>query len=344
MPSKVFFSLRPSVRRVERESSVLKNGSMLLEDLIASCDGESNPIRTYSADELVKATDNFHPSCLISEDAFYQVFRGFLDDRSVLIKKYFEGRSHGDDEVTSMAIRDIIVSMQMSTHKNALKLLGCCLEFSIPALVLEYAAKRVFDPYGGLGFSGSLPWKTRMLIAKKVANALAYLHTAFPRPIIHRDLNSSSIFLGHDYVPKLTNFSLSISIPPMQSHVEDLPKGTFGYLDPSYMKSGYITEKSDVYSFGVHLLVFLTGQKALVKYDTIEYQSIIAYVKRHVSEIGQIQTIVDPKIKEDVGRDEKVQRQLQDFLQLALSCTQEESERRPYMTDVARELVRIDKI
>lgn len=351
-------TMSSKVLKEERQRSFLDNGSILLEDLIASCDGKSNPIRCYSADELTRATNNFDPSCIMQDCSptensqfpssihvygGYKMFRGFLHDRSIIVKK-FMGTG---DEAKSMAIRDIIISMQMSNHKNVLKLLGCCLEISVPALVHEYAMEGVLNDHGGLGGNenySSLPWKTRLRIAKQLANALTYLHTAFPRPIIHRDLKPSCIFLGHDYVPKLTNFSLSISIPPMQSHVEDDLKGTFGYLDPSYMKSGYITEKSDVYSFGVHLLVFLTGQKVVDKYDAIEYQSIIAYVKQHLSEIGQIQTIVDPKINEVVGGDEKVQQQLQDFLQLALSCTQDEIERRPYMTDVARELVRIDKI
>ncbi|XP_068322822.1 non-functional pseudokinase ZED1-like [Pyrus communis] len=345
MLSKVFFSLRPSIRKVERESSVLKNGSMLLEDLIASCDGESNPIRTYSADELVKATDNFHPSCLISEDLSFQVFRGFLDDRSVLIKKYFEGRWLSEAKVTSMAIRDIIISMQMSTHKNALKLLGCCLEFSIPALVLEYAAKGVLDHHGGLGFSRSLPWKTRMLIAKKVANALAYLHTAFPRPIIHRDLKPACIFLDDDYLPKLSDFSLSITIPPQQLHVEDSVRGTPRYVDPTYLATGYLTEKTDVYSFGVVLLVFLMGRKIQDVDQALaaeEDRSIPKYLKLHASN-GEYKTIVDPCILEEVGADEQAHQQLQDFLALVLLCTKDEREARPCMIDVAKELVRIEK-
>ncbi|KAB2604134.1 inactive serine/threonine-protein kinase [Pyrus ussuriensis x Pyrus communis] len=340
MLSKVFFSLCPSIRKAERESSVLKNGSMLLEDLIASCDGESNPICTYSADELVKATDNFHPSCLISEDSDFQVFRGFLDDRSVLIKKYFQERWLSEANATSMAIRDIIISMQMSTHKNALKLLGCCLEFSIPALVLEYAAKGVLDNHGGLGFSRSLPWKTRMLIANKVANALAYLHTAFPRPIIHRGLNPACIFLDDDYLPKLSDFSLSITIPPQQLHVEDDVKGTYRYLDPTYMATGYLTEKTDVYSFGVVLLVFLMGRKIQDVDQAAE--SVPEYVKLHASN-GEYKTIVDPCILEEVGADEQAHQQLQDFLALALLCTKDEREERPCMIDVAKELVRIEK-
>ena len=78
----------------------------------------------------------------------------------------------------------------------------------------------------------------------------------------------------------------------------------------------------------------------MTRQNTIDY----CIHETNVSEIEQIQTIVDPKVYEDVGEDEKVQQQLQDFLQLALSSTQDEIERRPCMTDVARELVRIDKI
>ncbi|BFG42138.1 hypothetical protein CerSpe_284120 [Prunus speciosa] len=186
---------------------------MLLKDLIASCDGKSHPIRCYSAVELIRATNNFDPSCVIDR-LHADTYRGILDDRTVIIKKY----RHWVD----LAIRDIIISMQMSTHKNSLKLLGCCLEFDVPALVFENAGK------GGLNYDGSLvvdnellPWKTRLRIAKQLASALTYLHTAFPRPIIHRGVSSCCILLDDDYVPKLFDFSFSITIPPGQLYVVD---------------------------------------------------------------------------------------------------------------------------
>ncbi|EOY11443.1 Uncharacterized protein TCM_026616 [Theobroma cacao] len=46
------------------EGPLLKNGSMLLEKLIASCNGKCNPIRTFSAEELSKATNVFYNCCL----------------------------------------------------------------------------------------------------------------------------------------------------------------------------------------------------------------------------------------------------------------------------------------
>lgn len=344
MASKASFSIIPCVKRKEekeeRKRSFLKNGSILLKDLIASCDGKSHPIRCYSAAEIIRAANDY-PSCIIDRSPFAELYRGILDDRTVIIKKY---RDWVD---TDRAIRDIIISMQMSSHKNSLKLLGCCLEFEMPALVFENAGK------GGLNFDGSLvadnellPWKTRLRIAKQLASAFTYLHTAFPRPIIHRRITSHCILLDDDYVPKLFDFSLSLTIPPDQLYVqEDFATGRMGYLDPTYVKTCQISEKTDVYCFGVILLIFLMRRQAAHWNDAGNvWEYLTRDPKLNVSD-GQIQieTIADPKILEEVGGDEQAQQQLQDFLALALLCIQEETEARPDMIDVAKELVRIDK-
>ncbi|PRQ23878.1 putative non-specific serine/threonine protein kinase [Rosa chinensis] len=105
------------------------------------------------------------------------------------------------------------------------------------------------------------------------------------------------------------------------------------------MRSGYISEKGDVYSFGVLLLVFLTGQEALIRYEEGgKYQSIIPYVKSHACD-GQIETIVDPEVLREAKGDKHTQQYLHDFLALALLCTSDSSEARPDMIDVAKELV-----
>ena len=63
--------------------------------------------------------------------------------------------------------------------------------------------------------------KMGLKVAKEIANAITYLHTAFARPIIHRDIRPSSIFLDKDNVSKLCDFDLSISIPEGKTQVED---------------------------------------------------------------------------------------------------------------------------
>ncbi|CAB4321057.1 unnamed protein product [Prunus armeniaca] len=356
MASKALFSIIPCVKRKEekeeRKRSFLKNGSILLKDLIASCDGKSHPIRSYSAAELIGATNNFDRSCMI--DGFHRdMYRGILDDRTVIIMKHFNVKEDFLDiiikkhDITDEAIRDIIISMQMSTHKNSLKLLGCCLEFHGPALVFENAGKGLLNNHGSLVVDNELlPWKTRLRIARQLASALTYLHTAFPRPIVHRNLSPTCILLDDDYVPKLFDFSLSITIPPDQLYVQENFAGwPSGYVDPTYLKSYQSSEKTDVYSFGVLLLVFLMRRAAE---DWNEAGNVCEYLTRDPklnASDGQIQieTIADPKILEGVGGDEQAQQQLQDFLALALLCIQEETEARPDMIDVAKELVRIDK-
>ncbi|KAL6219064.1 hypothetical protein ACLB2K_012270 [Fragaria x ananassa] len=267
----------------EKEAS-LQNGSMLLEDLIASCDGKALPIRHYSAQELIGATNNFDRINLVAQYGYYSAFRGFLENRSVIIKK-MKNRDG--------AIRDIIISMQMSTHKNVSKLLGCCLEFPVPALVHEYAPKGVLSSRGGYGDNDneSLPWKTRLCIAKQVANTITYLHTAFLRPIIHRDLKPECIFLDNDFAPKLCDFSLSVTIPPEQSHVEDVLTGTYGFLDPEYLVSSQFTEKTYVYSFGVILLILFTGESAIFRNEAEGQSHIVTHVNLHACD-GQFQTIL----------------------------------------------------
>lgn len=93
-----------------------------------------------------------------------------------------------------------------------------CLEFPVPVLVLENAKNGALNDQGGFGANEYLPWKIRLQVAKELANALKYLHTALSRPIIHRDIRPNSVFLDHDFVPKFSDFSLAITIPPDQSH------------------------------------------------------------------------------------------------------------------------------
>ncbi|KAB1207381.1 Wall-associated receptor kinase-like 1 [Morella rubra] len=331
--------------RMETDTSFLINGSMLLEDLIASSNGKCNPIRNFTADELIRATNNWDPRHVVQkcpllptwrpifdELEFFHVDRvsvsvscdiywGCLDDRRVLVKK-FTGVS-SKDEVRSLVIRDIIIATQMSNHKNVLKLIGCCVQFPVPVLVHEYASNGPLNDQGGFGADEYLPWKTRLRIAKELANALTYLHSALRRPVVHRDVRPSCILLDHNLVPKLCNFALSITIPPNQSHASDDVKQTFGYTCLEDLVSGFVTEKSDVYSFGVLLLVFLTD------------------VRYHVRS-GAQSRIMDPKIVSEEGGEGQA-RQLKDFLALASACVQEKSEARPDMIDVANELMRIQK-
>ncbi|XP_028057062.1 non-functional pseudokinase ZED1-like [Camellia sinensis] len=157
----------------EQERKFLENGSMLLEELIA-----------------------------------------FSNGVLIFVNKYDDPNGHlHSNEVKSFAIRDLVVTTLMSSHKNVLKLIGCCLDFEFPALVYEYTgsieslANRLYERKGDMmENNGLLMWKSRLKFAYDVAYAIVYMHTAFSTPIIHRDLTPNHIIINQFGIAKLIDF------------------------------------------------------------------------------------------------------------------------------------------
>ncbi|CAA2993673.1 non-functional pseudokinase ZED1-like [Olea europaea subsp. europaea] len=110
----------------------------------------------------------------------------------------------------------------------------------------------------GNNIGRSLSWSNDLKTATDVANAVVYLHTAFPTPIIHRDLGTKNIVIDNNGVAKLVDFSLSIALPPGESQVEvDIVVGMKGHLDPDYMTTGISTEKGEIGEIEHQLQAFL---------------------------------------------------------------------------------------
>nr|XP_048335723.1 non-functional pseudokinase ZED1-like isoform X4 [Ziziphus jujuba var. spinosa] len=238
----------------------------------------------------------------------------------------------GIDRTSLSGSRDIAITSQMSSHNRVLKLIGCCLELPVPALVYEDNECVPLNPRGYISDNDSaLPWKTRLRIAKDVANALTYLHTTFSTPIVHRNVKPSNVFLDKDLAPKLCNFYLSISIPKGETRVEDQVAGTEGFVDPEYYNTSFVTEQSDVYGFGVFLLVLLSGK------SPFEFPDLTDFVQKKPWD-----EVVDPKILEEEGVIEE-EHKLQALRNLVLRCIQTKADDRPMMIDVAKELLQIHR-
>ncbi|MCD7469035.1 hypothetical protein HAX54_007654 [Datura stramonium] len=234
-------------------------------------------------------------------------------------------------------------SIQQMDFKKVLaptytKIIGYCLEFERVALVYEYSQ---FDYL--FNCTQFLTWEKRLKIAIDVASVILYLHTEFPRPIIHRNLTSNNVILDQNGVVKLYNFECCIPLPIGKVQVQDDLIGTIGYLDPEYVRSSNVTLKSDVFSFGLFLLVLLSGKEMKVnhegKYYTEDYGliSLENYAKICVENNKLEDNLIDTKIFQEE------QKKLKAFLNLALRCAKRVGENRPNMIDVAKELQRIKK-
>ncbi|XP_027150577.1 non-functional pseudokinase ZED1-like [Coffea eugenioides] len=331
----------PFYKRKEEKEHFRHNGSLLLEGLISCFGGRYElPIRSFTAGEVIRATNNFSEQVNHIALDSWKFFRGNLQDRPILVK-FGEVGSGAFPARPEFIIRGIVVNSQMSHLKNVLHLIGCCLEFELPALVYAYAPGMESLPHS-LSYprNGQLiSWKSRIKIASDIANVLLYLHTAFPSPIIFRNLKLASVILDSSGVAKLFGFEFSISLPPGEKKIEDEICGTSGYLDPEYFKSGFVTEKSDVYSLGVFILLLITGETRVFK----DGEPTIPYFKRRL-ENDQLKHILDPKSFEEEGYNEhEIEQHLLPFTNLALRCTEEKGEDRPDMIEVAKQLRQIEK-
>ncbi|XP_050246516.1 serine/threonine-protein kinase ZRK1-like isoform X3 [Quercus robur] len=378
MPFHHFF-----IKRKRGERAFYENGSLLLEKLIASCNAKPIPIRTFSPQQLRQATNNFSSEKLVMEFSIWYegsleggivlikcsfvrnakpipirtfspqqlrqatknypaehlgiyFYKGSLEGRIVLIKRL--------GFWTDKAINDLVISAQMSGHSNVLKPIGCCLHTPYPVFVFEFAANgsladRIYVSHR----RQPMEWERRLKIARQIAHALSYLHTAFPRPVLHLCTHTRSILLDEHDVPKLSHFHFSVSIPEGEADVDAPFRSIF--CAPEFEATGKATEKADVYDFGRILLELLTGEDSLnITRFTIDKDStLIAYIHNR-AQGSCMNEIVDPAIlAEDGEGGASLQHQLQAVVDLGLTCTEEDPQTRPTMVDVTKQLRRIER-
>ncbi|XP_006300486.2 inactive serine/threonine-protein kinase At1g67470 [Capsella rubella] len=258
-------SKKKNKKPTESEILANKRGTKLLEELIECYDGKSNPIKFFSTDEILNATNSFSGSNRLSELDGYGCYHwtdwysGKNENHPrILVKKLYR---YADGTF----IRDIAVSSMVSGHNNFMKLVGCCLQSKNPVMVYDGVKKHYQIDIR------RETWKRRMKIAEDIATALAYLHTAFPRPFVYRSICRENILVDEDGVAKLTDFSYCVSIPQGETFVQvEKVAGINGYMDDKYMRNRLVSEETDIFAIGILMLKFLTGKEILWIYDDDE--------------------------------------------------------------------------
>ncbi|KAI4365322.1 hypothetical protein MLD38_021315 [Melastoma candidum] len=285
-------------------------------------------IRTYALEELRAATRNFKFRIGIGATSY--VYLAELGDGRFGVVKRLMGERGGSKK---MFLDEVSVLLRIS-HPNLVGLLGFCCEGGEQLLLLEYIPnKSLFDrihTHKGQGL-GTLPWASRVSIALDVARALSYLHEQADPPIIHRDVKSSNILLIDDNHAKLADFGLcKLGIESYYSQTPCIIKGSFGYVDVNYLKTGLVSPKSDVYSYGVLLLELITGLKSMQGSATLPEWT--EETRRKIND-KELMELLDPKLNGNVNVHQL--RVLVDITNLALM---DYSEGRPDMSEIVHRI------
>ncbi|KAF7816781.1 putative wall-associated receptor kinase-like 16 [Senna tora] len=316
-----------------KEKFLRHNGGSILRQQLSVNAAFQTP-KLFTAEELETATNNYHDNLIIGRGGFGIVYKGFLADNTVVAIKKSKLVNHSQIQ----QFIDNVVLLSQINHRNAVKVLGCCLETQVPLLVYEFVNNgTLFDYINSKSkTSNDVSLETRLKIAAEAAAALSYLHSAASIPMIHGDVKTLNILLDESYTAKVTDFAVYGLVPfPLDEYLEldtTMVQGTFAYLDPEYLYTNQLTEKSDVYSFGVVLVELLTGKKPL-SFDRSKEERTLALHFLSSLKKGELLKVVEVGIVNN-----KNMEMVQEVANLAARCLRVRGKERPNMEEVAMEI------
>ncbi|GJT17426.1 kinase-like domain, phloem protein 2-like protein [Tanacetum coccineum] len=258
-------------------------------------------------EDVLSATNNFAEENLLGEEASEKDYKGQL---------LWSGE----------------ISMLSSLkHKNLVSLVGFCDENDEKVII--YKRETRASLYEHLSDPMSLTWVRRLEISVGIAHALSYIHYDESRDfsVIHRNIDSPSIYLNDDWEPKLGNFIRSMKIKASERHRSfNTPKvlSTDGYTDPTYIETKKANQRSDIYSFGIVMFELLCGRKAVIDDDDQDNKYLASVAVTHYKE-KNLNEIIDWDLWKQMDSGS-----LNVFAEIAYDCLNEEQSKRPDIDEI----------
>ncbi|XP_013738878.2 G-type lectin S-receptor-like serine/threonine-protein kinase At2g19130 [Brassica napus] len=286
-------------------------------------------LAAFSYRELQNSTKNFSEK--LGGGGFGSVFKGALQDSSVIAVKRLEGISQGEKQ-----FRTEVVTIGTIQHMNLVRLRGFCSEGNKKLLVYDYMPNGSLDSHLFISQTGEeknvLGWKLRYQIALGTARGLAYLHDECRDCIIHCDIKPENILLDSQFGPKVADFGLAKLVGRDFSRVLTTMRGTRGYLAPEWISGVAITAKADVYSYGMMLFEIVSGRRNTEQSENGKVRFFPSVAATVLTKDEDIRSLLDPRLEGESVDTEELAR----ACKVACWCIQDEESHRPAMSQVVQ--------
>ncbi|CAN0909880.1 Probable LRR receptor-like serine/threonine-protein kinase At2g16250 [Linum grandiflorum] len=293
---------------------------------------------TFTYQQLLQATGEFNAANLIKNGHSGDIYRGILENGiPVAVKRI---------DLSAIKKESYLVELDFFSkvaHAKVVPLLGHCLENENEKLLVYK-----YMPNGDLASSlfrktsseddtlKSLDWITRLKIAIGAAEALSCLHHECTPPIVHRDIQASSILLDDKFEVRLGSLSevCAQEGDAHQSRITRLLRLPSSDQGTSAQPSATCTY--DVYCFGKVLLELVTGNIGISSANDTQLKEYLDQIIPHISmyEKELVVKIVDPSLIID----EDLLEEVWAMAIVARSCLNPKPSRRPLMRYILKAL------
>ncbi|XP_071718021.1 probable receptor-like protein kinase At5g59700 [Rutidosis leptorrhynchoides] len=284
--------------------------------------------------KILDVTNNFSGNNIIMKGDFGNVYIGKLDHEGKMIEIVARrlDRKYGHRDIEFWA--EVSSLSRFMWIDEIVAMIGFCDEKGENIVINHHypngsLSRYIKDPL-------TLDVDQRFAITVAICRGISSIQTELEGDyIIHRNINSSTILLDDDWMPRLSGFDYSIKHSKERRNLvlNSEAIGTQGYIDPAIEKYGGVNYKSDIYSFGVVLFELLCGGNAF------EENKLLASLAKYHYENGTMKDIIHPDLWNQMNPES-----FKCFSKAAYSCLQEDPTLRPDVDELWLQLEKADRL
>lgn len=309
-------SIANGVSDNHRKNSPFNWRSHQNKEWLASASG----IPRYSYKDIQKATQIF--TTVLGQGSFGPVYKAVMATGEIVAVKVLASDSkQGEKEFQTE-----VSLLGRLHHRNLVNLVGYCIDKGQHMLIYEFMSNGSLANLLYNEKERVLNWEERLQIALDISHGIEYLHEGAVPPVIHRDLKSANILLDRTMRAKVADFGLSKE-EVFDGRNSGL-KGTYGYIDPTYISTNQFTMKSDIYSFGVIIFELITAIHP--------NQNLMEYINLASMSADGVDEILDKRLVGECNPNE-----VRQLANIGHRCLHKLPRKRPSIGEVSQAILKI---